>query len=149
MEEKELLLKLNAEQLLMRVIRYNHFVYLNAPEPVRSSELRMILESICKAVASTKAFQGQSELSHKDFINEHLVNKWAKENEDFFRGADEESLEQLQYHVNRKLSGRVEAIIRVIEEEKEEEELEQLHKQHGVADLELYRLKKIFDEIHS
>ncbi|RDU38138.1 hypothetical protein DRW41_00780 [Neobacillus piezotolerans] len=146
MEEKELLLKLNAEQLLMRVIRYNNLVYLQAPEMVRASELRMILESLCKAVASTKAYPGES---HKDFIKGPLVEKWAKDNEDFFRGADEESLELLQYHVNRNLSGRAEAIFKIMVEEKEEEERERLHKQHGVTDIEDYQFKKIFDEVFS
>lgn len=146
MEEKELLLKLNAEQLLMRVIRYNNLVYLEAPEVVRASELRMILESICKAVSSTKAYPGES---HKDFNKEHLVEKWAKHNEDFFRGADEESLELLRYHVNRNLSHRAEAIMAIIKEEKEEEERERLHKQHGVIDIEDYQFKKMFDESFS
>ncbi|WP_053365781.1 hypothetical protein [Bacillus sp. FJAT-27245] len=142
MEEKELLLKLNAEQLLMRVIRYNQLVHLDAPEIVRASELRMILESLCKAVASTKAYPGEC---HKDFIQEPLVEKWSKHNEDFFRGADEETLELLRYHVNRNLSGRAKAIIEIIEEEREEEEREQLHKQHGVTDIDDYKFKKIFD----
>jgi hypothetical protein len=148
MEKNELLLKLNAEQLLSRVIRYNKLVNINAPEIVRASELQMILESLCKAVNETNEYPVQlGKTSHKDFIKKTVLEKWVRHQNQFFKNASEETLVQLKYNANRGLLSRAEEITKVVEDEKEEIELEQLYMNKRVTDIEIYKVKKMFEEL--
>lgn len=148
MSNEDFLLKLNAEQLLMRVIRYNKLVHLQAPEIIRASELQLILESLCKAVDATKAFPVESDkTNHKDFIKKPILKKWVKYNEEFFKNADEDTLDTIRYAVNESLTNRADEIYSIREFNKEQDELEELHSRRGVADIEKYKLKKMFKSI--
>ncbi|TYS12982.1 hypothetical protein FZC78_22625 [Rossellomorea vietnamensis] len=148
MAKEKILLRLNAEQLLMRVSRYNSLVHYGAPEVVRASELQMILETLCKAVEATREIPvEETATSHKSFIKKDVVNKWARHNEEFFQHATQETLDNLQFYVNRSLTNRAEEIMEIAEWEKEQELLEKLHDKHGIVSIENYKFKTNMDEM--
>jgi hypothetical protein len=148
LDKNNLLLRINAEQLLNRVLRYHRLVNLNAPEIIRASELKMILQSLCKAVDVTSDKSTDSrDGSHKDYIDRQLVKKWSNYVDNFFEGATEETIEALRYDVNSQLSSRSVELSEFVEMEKEYEELEVLHSEANVTTLDQHKSKKQMQEI--
>jgi hypothetical protein len=138
-----LLLKINTEELLKRVLRYHTFVNKGAPDHIKSSELTLILQSICKAIDMTSV-RGvtTNTTNHKDFISEEIVGKWSKFSDERFGEATEESLVQIRYNVYESLLARLNTLNTYADIKKEHEVLDESPNENSLSDLEKLRLKK-------
>ncbi|WP_226646178.1 hypothetical protein [Mesobacillus subterraneus] len=140
MDNNDLILKLNAEQILKHALRYNKLVNYGAPDIVRSSELKLLLTSLCKAIDSTRE-SGETP-NHKDFIDEELVKEKSKFIDDDYNSADESKLFALKYGVYDLFASRTNEFLDFLEVKKEEEAHE------GTIDIEDYKkMKVIFKEL--
>lgn len=139
-KNNNLILKLNAEQILKHVLRYNKLVNLGAPETVRSSELQMILIALCKAIDATR--EGPQTPNHKEFINEELVKEKSKFIEEYFEGADEAKLITIKCAVYDLFESRTKEFLEFLEMKREEEA------NKGTIDIKDYKkMKAILKEL--
>ena len=143
MSNDEFILKLNGERLFRLIIRYNQLLFLGAPAPILSSELKMILSHLCKAVDATKCYPKQNDDTHKDFIDGDLIKKYSSFVDEYFQDGDLSLLKELRNSSFRQLGPNfAEALNEFFEKEKEWEEFDSLYEQGKIVDLEEHKLFK-------
>ena len=145
MQDDKLVRKLVGQRLIKHILRYNSFLNFDAPEVIQSSELRMILELLCKNIDATAAKQygSDSKYGHKDFIDEDIVKEYSSFFDEYFKDADENDL--LKTPVFDFMGYNVYNLDKFLILEKEDEEGIQ-DDETDIVDLEHYKLNKIIEE---
>ncbi|MFB6471257.1 hypothetical protein ACFCW7_00190 [Paenibacillus glucanolyticus] len=142
MNKNELVLQLCIERVLIHALRYDHMRSLGVPKLILSSELKMLLQFLCKIVDSTDG------LDHKDIIDPKKVEEYSSVMDEYFENANEEDLQLNRNRVYENFKHRIEEFHQYLtlgqEAEETNENLIDFH--HKKMEKEIWEeIKKEFD----
>ena len=115
MTKNELVLQLSIERVLKHALRYDQMRSLGVPSIILSSELKMLLQFLCKIVDSTDG------LDHKNIIDPKQVEEYSSFVDEYFEGANEEDLYLNRNRVYGNFKHRIEELYQYLKMEEEEE----------------------------
>lgn len=128
-------LSLNADILLMRVLKYSEYVKRGLPDIVLSSELDKIMHCLSLPARDIKGTKIK-------LIDDSMVDRYAKEQEDLISETNGD-MTYFEGSINSSLLGRLDQLLIFKKIKDEEEMLLKLNEAKGIPDINKARWAKI------
>lgn len=136
---KNEILSLNADILLMRVLKYSKYVKMGLPDIVVSSELDKIIQCLFLSMNDVKGIK-------KQFIDEGVLRTFSKQQEDLIESTNGD-LTFIHANINSELLGRLDELILFKKFQDEEEQQQKMNEAKGISDINKAKWSKIEEAV--